>query len=338
MKQLVYNQGVPLMQKHAFTLRQGDMPSPTGRDLLVNIKAISVNPVDAKIRARSSDTQAAPVVLGWDAAAVVTAVGVEVTGFKPGDEVFYAGDVTRPGCYASHQLVDERLVSHKPDNLAFHEAAALPLTSLTAWEALFHRMYIRPNAAQKKSILIIGAAGGVGSMAIQLARQKAGLTVIATASREETRQWCFELGADQVLNHHEDLVKAFTQAKLAPPDYILCLHDTDTYFATMAELIAPQGLICAVVDTRQKHDLSVLKAKSAGFVWEFMFTRSKYETDDMAKQGEILKEVAVLVEQGILKTTMKRELGHLSGENICQAHNLLESGTNIGKIVLHGFD
>lgn len=336
MKQLAYRPGRTLDDTDAFFIQEQDTPVPLGHDVRVHIEAIGVNPVDTKLRARATDPAASPVVLGWDAAGTVEAVGEAVTLFKPGDAVFYAGDVTRAGCYASHQLVDERIVGPKPASLSFLQAAALPLTSLTAWEALFARMKIQATTDQGKSLLIIGAAGGVGSMAIQLAKRCAGLTVLATASRQETRQWCQSLGADRVLDHHADLQQQCQDQGLAGPDYILCLNDTDHYFQLMADIIAPQGLICAVVDTRQKHDISVLKAKSAGLVWEFMFTRSRFQTPDMIRQHEILAQVATLVDQGQLVTTLKAELGPINAENIRRAHQLLESGTSIGKMVLSG--
>lgn len=312
-----------------FTL---DTPHPTGHDILVKIKAVSVNPVDFKVRRRISEEQHPARILGWDAAGIVEEVGELVTLFKPGDRVYYAGDITRAGSNASHQLVDERLVGHMPATLDFPAAAALPLTSITAWEALFDRLKIGINE-QGKTILIIGAAGGVGSIAIQLAKQVAGLNVIATASRPETRDWCLSLGADHVINHYVDMLQQFSSHQLTAPDYIFCLQNTDQYFETMAELIAPQGTICTIVEVNHPN-LDLLKSKSAGLVWEFMFTRAMYQTTDMVKQYELLTEISQLIDQQKLKSTLQHDFGMLSAASLTEAHQLLESGKAIGKIVM----
>lgn len=310
------------------------MPTPENHDLLVKVEAISVNPVDYKVRQRITDPQENPRILGWDAAGIVESVGENVSLFEVGDRVFYAGDITRSGSNASHQLVDEHIVGHMPESLDFAAAAALPLTSITAWEALFDRLKIDPECDQGKQILIIGAAGGVGSIAIQLAKQVAKLNVIATASRQESQQWCESLGADQLINHHQDLLGQFQQLNLAAPDYILCLNSTDSYFDAMMELIAPQGMICSIVETAQNHNMDALKSKSAGFVWEFMFTRSMYKTADMIKQHELLNAIARLVDSGKIKTTLNTTYGKLSAENVMAVHKQLEAGSSIGKIVL----
>jgi zinc-binding alcohol dehydrogenase family protein len=304
-------------------------PAPQGHDILVKIQAIAVNPVDYKVR-QSLKGLSKRKILGWDAAGVVEAVGEKVNHFHVGDEVYYAGDIQRDGCYASHALVDEALVGHKPQSLDFLQAAALPLTSITAWEALFDRLKISERDAGK-SILIIGGAGGVGSIAIQLA-QYAHCKVIATASRPESQQWCYAMGADVVLNHTK-LIEQFQQQSLSA-DYILCLNNTDGYFATMAELIAPQGMICSVVGTTKEHNLDKLKAKSAGFVWEFMFTRSMFNTADKIKQQQLLNQVADLIDKGQIKTTLNRVFPALSVSSIEQAHEQLLTGQTIGKIVL----
>jgi len=335
MKNLEYKGGKSINDSGAFSLTDMQLPTPTGHDVLVVVKAVSVNPVDTKVRDKTPCNQ--DVVLGWDAAGVVAAIGSEVTMYQPGDRVFYAGDVTRAGCNASHQLVDERIIGRHPQTLDFLNAAAMPLTSITAWEALFDRMKIDPDKDAGKTILIINGAGGVGSIAIQLAKQVAGLNVIATASRDETRDWCLSLGADHVVNHYEDLTACFSKG-LAAPDFILCLTDTDPYFETMAELVAPQGMICAVVDTKQAHDLSILKAKSVGFVWEFMFTRAMYGTQDMSRQQDILNQVARLLDTGKLRSTMMQNVGRLSPETISTAHQTIESGRMIGKLVLEGIE
>lgn len=310
------------------------LPTPKGHDLRVRIESVSVNPVDYKIRQGIKVADKKPRILGWDAAGVVEAIGDKVSLFKPGDRVFYAGDITRSGSNASQQLVDERIVGHMPESLDFEAAAALPLTSITAWEALFVRLKINPEADSGKQILIIGGAGGVGSIAIQLAKQVAKLGVVATASRDESQQWCLELGADVIINHHKDMQEQFKQKNLDAPDYILCLNSTDSHFKGMMDLLAPQGMICSIVETKQNHNLDALKSKSAGFVWEFMFTRSMYKTADMIKQHELLNEIARLIDSGKIKTTLNKTYGVMSAENIMAVHELLETGTCIGKIVL----
>ena len=310
------------------------MPKPEGHDVLVKIAAVSVNPVDCKVRQRITEPQDAPRILGWDAAGIVEAVGENVSLFKVGERVFYAGDITRSGSNAAYQLVDERIVGRMPESLDFASAAALPLTSITAWEALFERLKIDPERAKAKKILIIGAAGGVGSIAIQLAKQVAKLTVIATASRPESQQWCQSLGADHIINHHQDMAVQLQQRELTAPDYILCLNNTDAYFNVMMELIAPQGMICSIVETTQAYNMDALKSKSAGFVWEFMFTRSMYKTTDINRQHELLNAVARLIDAGKIKTTLNTIYDKLSVENIMAAHQQLEIGTSIGKIVL----
>lgn len=309
-------------------------PKPKDHDLLVKVEAVSVNPVDYKVRRRIASPTNPAQILGWDAAGVVESTGEKVSRFKPGDRVFYAGDITRSGSNASHQLVDEDIVGRMPKSLDFASASALPLTSITAWEALFDRLKIDPTADSGKQILIIGGAGGVGSIAIQLARKIANLKVIATASREESRQWCLSLGADTVINHHEDMGEQFQEQSLSIPDYILCLNNTDSHFKAMSQLIAPQGMICSIVETTQSHDLDELKSKSAGFVWEFMFTRSMYKTTDKHKQHELLNSIADLVDSGKIKTTLNEIYGQISAENIMKAHKQLETGSSIGKIVL----
>jgi zinc-binding alcohol dehydrogenase family protein len=322
----------------AFVQFEQQTPEPKGHDLLIKIEAVSVNPVDYKVRQRIKDAQNPPRILGWDAAGIVESTGSKVSLFKPGDRVFYAGDITRSGSNASHQLVEEHIVGSMPKSLQFSAAAALPLTSITAWEALFDRLKIDPILDRNKQILIIGGAGGVGSIAIQLAKKVARLQVVATASREESREWCLSLGADHVINHHDNIMEQFQEQDLAKPDYILCLNSTDDHFKAMSELIAPQGMICSIVETTQRHDLDELKSKSAGFVWEFMFTRSMYKTADRIKQHELLNSVAELIDSGELKTTLKEVFGQMSVENIMKAHEQLEAGSSIGKIVLTKLD
>jgi len=335
MKQIGYIGGKPLNDPSSFQLIEQTTPTPQGRDILVSIKAVSVNPVDTKVRARALDPQQPPKVLGWDAAGVVEAVGDEAVLFKPGDKVYYAGDITRPGSNASHQLVDERIVGRMPKTLSFEQAAALPLTSITAWEALFSRLRINPVLDSSKRILILGGAGGVGSIAIQLAKQVGRLDVIATASRKESRQWCLDMGAHHVTDHNQDLLAQLQRLDIGEPDYILCLTNADPYFATLAKLIAPQGMICAIVDAKE-HDLSLLKNKSAGFVWEFMFTRPMFKTQDMIQQHKLLCTVADLVDEGTLRTTLHNMLGPLTPDNLREAHRRLEAGHSVGKLVLTG--
>ena len=315
------------------------IPTPKPRDVLVKVRAIAVNPVDTKIRKPKDKVELSPKVLGWDAAGEVVEVGTDVSLFKVGDLVYYAGDVTRSGCNAEYQLMDERIVGHKPLSLSFEEAAALPLTSVTAWEALFDRLEISldKSSNKDKSILIIGGAGGVGSIATQLANQVAGLKVIATASRPETIQWIKELGAHHVINHHQDLITQMNALGIPQVDYILCNNDTDAYFSTMAELIKPQGKICSIVETTKPADLGLLKNKSATFVWEFMFTRSMFKTADMIEQHYILERVAELIDDGVLKTTINEIKSPINASNLRAAHAQLESGTTIGKIVLSGW-
>ena len=318
-----------------------ELPSPvaTGRDLLVRVHAIAVNPVDTKVRKPKDKVEATPKILGWDAAGEVVEAGPDCTLFKPGDKVFYAGDITRSGCNAEYQLMDERIVGHMPQRLNYEQAAALPLTALTAWEALFDRLGIALDIAQNrnKSLLIIGGAGGVGSIAIQLANKLAGLTVVATASRPETVQWVQELGAQHVINHKHDLVTQMHEIGIRQQDYIFCCNDTDRYFAVMAELIKPQGKICSIVETAQPVDLNLLKNKSATFAWELMFTRSMFQTADMTEQHHILDRIGKLVDEGVLKTTLNESLSPINAANLRQAHAQLEAGGTIGKIVLSGW-
>jgi zinc-binding alcohol dehydrogenase family protein len=312
-------------------------PLPTAHDLLVRIEAISVNPVDTKIRAPKPQVETTPHVLGWDAAGVVEATGPDVARFKPGDEVYFAGDITRPGSNSEYQLVDERIVGHKPHTLSFAEAAALPLTTITAWEALFERLNIdRFGANHGQSLLIIGGAGGVGSIAIQLARL-AGLVVIATASRPETQAWVTGLGAHHVIDHRDHLPTQLGALNFAAVHYIANFSSIDTYWSVMAELIRPQGKIVGIVENDAPLELGLLKSKSASFIWEFMFTRAMYRTPDMTAQGQILDEAAVLIDAKKLRTTLSETLTPINAANLRQAHARIESGHTIGKLVLAGW-
>jgi zinc-binding alcohol dehydrogenase family protein len=313
-------------------------PTPDGHDLLVEVKAISVNPVDTKQRAPKEQVETAPKVLGWDVAGVVKGTGKDVTLFKPGDEVYYAGSIVRPGGNSEYHLVDERIVGRKPRNLSFAEAAALPLTTITAWEAMFDRMAISKNGRNAgRSLLVIGGAGGVGSIAIQLAKKVARLKVIATASRVQSVKWLTELGVDAYVDHSQELAPQLKSAGTPEVDYILCCNSTDAHFPQFASILAPQGKICTIVRTMKPVDLAPLMAKSATFSWELMFTRSTYHTPDMIGQHELLNETAALVESGALRTTLATHLGKINAANLRRAHKLLEEGHTVGKIVLEGF-
>lgn len=335
MKAVGLTQYLPIENENSLQDVEIDQPVARGHDLLVQVKAISVNPVDTKVRSPKDKIEEQPRILGWDAAGVVVEIGEKVTGFKLGDKVYYAGDLTRPGSNSEFQLVDERIVGHKPQNLEFAPAAALPLTSITAWEALFERLKISKNGADAgKSILIINGAGGVGSIAIQLAKKLAKLEVIATASRPETIAWCQKLGADIIVNHRHHLAEEIAKVNYQTVDYILCLNDTDGHWQAIAEAIKPQGTICTVVENKQPLSMDTLKNKSAGFVWEFMFTRSMYQTEDMTKQGKLLNEVSQLIENGTLIATCNDIVKPINAQNLRHVHQRIEQGSAIGKIVL----
>lgn len=313
-------------------------PEPQGRDLLVKVEAISVNPVDYKVRAPKDTVEKAPRILGWDAAGTVAAVGPEVELFKVGDPVFYAGSITRPGANSEYHVVDERIVGSKPASLDFTHAAALPLTAITAWEALFDRLGVSPEGADAgRSVLIVGGAGGVGSIGIQLAKRLAKLTVIATASRPESAKWARGLGADHIVDHYGDMPAQMKAAGFEQVDYVLLFNDTDAHFPAAAQIVKPQGAICTIVENAKPVPVELLKAKSASFHWEFMFTRSMFGTPDMIEQHRLLGEVARLVDAGTLRTTVGQHLGTINAQNVRHAHQLLEAGRAIGKIVLSGF-
>ncbi|WP_105738926.1 zinc-binding alcohol dehydrogenase family protein [Cronobacter dublinensis] len=309
------------------------MPQPGDYDLLVEVKAVSINPVDTKVHASlQKNGLQEPRVLGWDASGIVTAVGSKVSGFKAGDEVYYAGDITRPGSNASHQLIDARIVGHKPRTLSWAAAAAIPLTALTAWEGLFERLNIQ-DAGEDKTLLIIGGAGGVGSLAIPFARLRSKVKIIATASREDSAQWCRDRGADLVVNYR-DLPGELAQHDIKFVDYIFILNDTDGHWAAVSQLIAPQGHICSIVENAHPLDQDALKSKSAALHWEFMYTRSMYQTADMARQGEILNEVAKLADAGEVDSALSETLHGLSVESITDAHRKVLEGHMRGKVVV----
>lgn len=313
--------------------------APSGHDLLVAVRAIAVNPIDTKVRKPKEQVETSPRILGWDAAGEVVAVGDQVEHYQVGDRVYYAGDISRPGCNSEYQLVDERIVGRMPATLDFAQAAALPLTSITAWESLFERLRIDPDGADAgKRILIIGGAGGVGSIAIQLAKKLAKLQVIATASRPETIAWVKGLGADQVINHRQPLDAELQAIGIDTVDYILCLNDTDQHWHAMANAIAPQGYICSIVDTVRPVELGLLKSKSVTFAWEVMFTRAMFQTADMIEQQQLLNRIAAGIDCGELQCTLREVLTPISAVNLRRVHALLESGTAIGKTVLSGWE
>jgi zinc-binding alcohol dehydrogenase family protein len=316
-----------------------DLPKPeaSGCDLLVRVEAVSVNPVDTKIRAPGKPDRTTPHVLGWDAAGVIESVGSEVTLFKGGDTVYYAGDITRPGSNSQYQLVDERIVGRRPSSLTVEEAAALPLVSITAYEALFDRLGLDIQGISKgRTLLIIGGAGGVGSMAIQFAKI-ARLTVLATASRPDSIAWAKHLGADQILDHRQPLRPQIEAAGYRFVDYIFNCADTDGYWDSMTDLIVPQGKICTIVDNKGPLNQQALKLKSVAHIWELMFTRSKYQTADMIEQHHALNRVADWIEQGKVKSILRETLRPINSANLKKAHAKLESGSMIGKLVLAGW-
>ncbi|MFN9545745.1 MAG: zinc-binding alcohol dehydrogenase family protein [Cyanobacteriota bacterium] len=312
-------------------------PLPGPRDLRVRVEAVAVNPVDLKVRGTLPANGPARV-LGWDAAGVVEAVGEAVERFRVGDAVMFAGAIRRPGCQAQSVLVDARLAGRKPANLSFAEAAALPLTGLTAWEALFERLGLEAEGGDEgRTLLILGAAGGVGSMAIQLAR-RAGLRVIASASRPESQAWVKQLGAEAVVDHSQPIGPQLDALGLDSVDAIANVHDTDRYWPLMAERIRPQGSIVALVSSRGPLDLNLLKSKSARFCWEYMFTRADHQTPDMAEQGAILNRLAHGVETGTLRSTIQTLLEPISAATLTEAYNRLQGGHSLGKIVLHKWE
>lgn len=337
MKAIAYRKPLPIDQADSLIDIELPAPQARGRDLLVEVKAISVNPVDVKIRANVAPAEGEDKVIGWDAAGVVKAVGPDVTLFKPGDEVWYAGDLTRPGTNSELHLVDERIVGHKPKNIDFAQAAALPLTAITAWELLFDRLEVsRDKGVQGQSLLVIGAAGGVGSILVQLARQLTGLTVIGTASREDTAAWVKELGAHHVIDHSKPLNEEIARLGLPPVTYVASLTHTDHHWTAIADVLAPQGKV-AVIDDPASIDVRLLKRKSASLHWEFMFARSMFNTADIQKQHQLLNDVAMLVDTGVLKTTLAERFGTINAANLKRAHVLLASNRAKGKIVLEGF-
>jgi len=335
MKAFVYTQaGLPIDDPQALVEVDLPKPVPGSRDLLVKIQAISVNPVDSKLRIGVQP--AGPRILGWDAVGTVEAVGAEVELFKTGDQVWYAGDITRPGSYAEYGLVDERIAGHAPVSISAAQAAALPLTAITAWELLFDRLKVAEGGGDGQGLLVIGASGGVGSILMQLARRLTGLTVIGTASRPATQAWVRELGAHHVVDHGKPLQPQLAAVGIGQVDHVISLTHTDSYYAQIVDLLKPEGQL-ALIDDPATLDAMPLKRKSISLHWEFMFTRSMFKTHDMIRQHALLDRVAELIDQRVLRTTLGEHIGAINGENLRKAHARIESNRAVGKIVLEGF-
>ncbi|MDU8946601.1 zinc-binding alcohol dehydrogenase family protein [Ovoidimarina sediminis] len=338
MKAVGYTKCLPIDDVEALIDFSIDQPSPRARDLLVRIEAVSVNPVDYKIRQKQPPPADAPGVLGWDGVGEVVETGAKARLFAPGDRVWFAGAIDRPGSNAEFTCVDERLAGRAPAGLAAADAAALPLTALTAHEMLFDRLDVaRAVPGGAEAILIIGGSGGVGSIAIQLARALTGLQVIATASRPQTRDWVLAMGAHHVVDHSAPLAAGVAALGIGAPSFVFSTTQSATHAAAAAEILAPQGRY-GLIDDPQGFDLKAFKAKSASVHWELMFTRSRFATPDMSRQGEILNELAALVEGGRIRSTAAEHFGAITAANLRRAHTRLESGTAMGKIVLSGFD
>jgi zinc-binding alcohol dehydrogenase family protein len=336
MKAVGYRQNLPVSDAKSLEDVQLPAPSPGPRDLLVRVHAISVNPVDTKIRRSRKPAEGQVEVLGWDAVGVVEAVGDQVSLFKVGDRVYYAGAINRPGANSELHVVDERIVARAPQSLDDAAAAALPLTSITAYELLFDRLRIAKGGGAGQSLLVVGGAGGVGSILIQLAHQLTQLNIIATASRPETRQWCLDLGAHAVIDHRQPLSAGLKAAGIGQVDFVASLTQTGEHYAEIIESLKPQGAM-AVIDDPDHLDAMKLKTKSLSLHWELMFTRSLFETPDMGEQGRLLAEVAELVDAGRIRSTVNHHMGSINAENLRRAHALIESGKAQGKVVLAGF-
>jgi NADPH:quinone reductase len=332
-----YAASLPISDDRSLFEFETPLPRPEGRDLLVNVKAVSVNPVDVKVRMRKQGSESNPVILGWDAAGIVEAAGSGCEIFRPGDRVYYAGNVNRPGSDAQFNLVDERIVGRAPKSLGFAEAAALPLTTLTAWELMFDRIGVkRGEGADRRSMLVVGGAGGVGSIAIQLARKLTSLTIVATASRPDTRAWVEKMGTHHIIDHTKPFAPQLKALGLPSVDIVLSLTGTVKNAAQITEVIAPQGRLGLIegMDSIKAFDTAALWPKCVSFHPELMFTRSTYATPDMIEQHRLLSEVADLVDKGVVRTTMTANFGRLDAANLKRAHAQLESGTTIGKVVL----
>jgi zinc-binding alcohol dehydrogenase family protein len=341
MKAIGYSQSLPISNPQSLVDIELSKPSASGHDLLVKVLSIAVNPVDYKVRQNVEPENGQYKVIGWDAVGEVIDTGELVSNFKPGDKVFYAGDLNRQGSNAEYQLVDERIVGYKPKSLSDSEAAALPLTTITAWELLFERLEVKqqdPSNRERSNdiILIVGAAGGVGSVLVQLASVLTGAIVIATASRDSSAQWVKKLGADFVVDHSKPLKEQIERLNLGQITHVASLTHTDSYLDSYVDLLEPMGRI-ALIDDPKSLDVAKLKSKSLSLHWEFMFTRSMYESKDINKQHLLLNEVSDLIDQGFIQTTVGKNFGKINAENLRAAHEELESGKSIGKIVLQGF-
>ena len=334
MKAIGYQKSLPIDAPNALMDIELPKPAASGKDILVRVEAVSVNPVDAKVRMRAAPEGDDYKVLGYDAAGVVESVGEDVTLFKAGDKVWYAGAINRSGTNAEYHLVDERIVSKMPESLSFTEAAALPLTSITAWELLFDRLGLTEESTGE--LLVIGASGGVGSIMVQLAKKRTNLTIIGTASRPETQEWVKDIGADHVIDHSKPLDSELKAIGFDTVKYVASLTNTDDHMAAIIEAIAPQGKM-ALIDDPAALNIMPFKAKSVSVHWELMFTRSLFQTDDMIEQHQLLANVAKMVDAGDIKTTLASDFGAINADNLIKAHALLESGKSKGKIVLTGF-
>ncbi|MGP4969361.1 zinc-binding alcohol dehydrogenase family protein [Psychrobacter aquimaris] len=347
MKAIGYQGNLAIDNEQALQDITLDKPTVSGHDILVEVKAISVNPVDYKIRQSRPAPEGEYAVIGWDAAGIVTAVGDEVSLFSVGDKVYYAGDLTRSGSNAEYQIVDERIVGHMPSSLSFAEAAALPLTTITAWEMLFERLQVpvTHSSADKNSsnesdndvsVLVIGAAGGVGSILTQLLKTRTSATIIGTASRDESVQWLKNLGADHVINHHNPLFDELQKIGVSEVDYVVSLNNTDEHYEEIIKCLKPQGKF-GLIDDPKSLDANILKTKCLSLHWEFMFTRSMFHTSDMLEQHHLLNAVAKLIDAGKIKTTIAHNLGTITAEHLRTAHQMLENQQAHGKIVLEGW-
>lgn len=338
MKAVGYKKSLPIDAPDALVDFETAKPEPKGRDIRVAVKAISVNPVDTKVRKRAKPPAGETKILGYDATGIVDAVGPDVTLYKAGDEVWYAGSILRQGTNSEFHLVDERIVGRKPKTLSFAQAAALPLTSITAWELLFDRLGAQQGkTAEPRSLLIVGGAGGVGSILIQLARKLTGLTVIATASRPESTKWCLDLGAHHVIDHSKSMKEQIAALSAPPVGLIAALTNTEQHFQALADIIAPQGKIGLIDDPATPPNVMLLKGKAVSLHWESMFTRSSFQTEDMIEQHKLLDEVAGLIDSGVLRTTLDKTMGTINAANLKTAHAAIEGGRSTGKLVLEGW-
>ncbi len=341
MKAIGYLAPKSIDQQDALVDFELPIPTATGRDLLVKVSAISVNPVDTKIRSSAGPAEGQYKVLGWDAVGEVTAVGEDVEHYQVGDKVWYAGDISRSGTNAEYHLVDERIVGKQPETLSDTQAAALPLTAITAWELLFDRLKFELQHQAEKStdtrLLIIGASGGVGSILTQLAVKLTNATVIGTASRPESQQWVTSLGADHVIDHSKPLTEELARIGIPEVTHVISLTQTQAHYDQIVEALAPQGQLALIDDPTEPLDIMKLKVKSLSLHWELMFTRSLFKTADMDKQRQLLNSVSSLIDNGEIMTTLGQHFGQINAENLKKAHAYIESGKSIGKVVLEGF-